>query len=158
MRAVKSGLNIRQSFFPLISPMHRCSRERENAERIRVPPQKALDLFRPAYNTSLDPIPAAQQETYTARINITFRFYRSDFHPAPGLAWKGPRLGTPYCKCGIPTYVCYSVFGLEERALCEQGQLGYAGDKADDVVLVLQLRGYRIEFKRDEKDMARRRG
>ncbi|OCF39596.1 hypothetical protein I317_06611 [Kwoniella heveanensis CBS 569] len=68
-----------------------------------VPPQKALDLFRPTYGMDEEPIPLYKQETYTSRINITFRFYREDFHPVPGAGPSGPREGTPVCKCGIPT-------------------------------------------------------
>jgi hypothetical protein len=41
-----------------------------------VPTAKALDLFRPGYDVHQNPIPAVDQKPYTARINITFRFYR----------------------------------------------------------------------------------
>ncbi|KAK6907200.1 hypothetical protein I203_101190 [Kwoniella mangroviensis CBS 8507] len=75
-----------------------------------VPPQKALDLFRPTFDKDERPIPLHQQRTYTSRINITFRvdyhngrFYRDDFHPNPSTGPSGPREGTPICKCGIPT-------------------------------------------------------
>ncbi|WWC60158.1 uncharacterized protein I303_102722 [Kwoniella dejecticola CBS 10117] len=68
-----------------------------------VPPQKALDLFRPAFDANEDPILLCDQKTYTSRINITFRFYRDDFHPDPAIGPYGPREGTPLCKCGIPT-------------------------------------------------------
>ena len=68
-----------------------------------IPPMKALDLFRPAYDINEVPIPFDEQKTFTTRINITFRFYRDDFHPSPGLGPFGRREGTPYCKCGIPT-------------------------------------------------------
>ncbi|WVF67092.1 hypothetical protein IAT40_001837 [Kwoniella sp. CBS 6097] len=68
-----------------------------------VPPQKALDLFRPTYGMGGEAIPLFKQKTYTSRINITFRFYREDFHPVPSTGPFGPREGTPTCKCGIPT-------------------------------------------------------
>nr|XP_031863086.1 uncharacterized protein CI109_001564 [Kwoniella shandongensis]KAA5530158.1 hypothetical protein CI109_001564 [Kwoniella shandongensis] len=68
-----------------------------------VPPQKALDLFRPAFDVNEMPIPVIEQKTYTSRINITFRFYRKDFHPNPGIGPSGVREGTPLCKCGNPT-------------------------------------------------------
>ncbi|KAJ7349213.1 hypothetical protein DFH08DRAFT_998809 [Mycena albidolilacea] len=54
-----------------------------------VPPQSALDMYRPAYPRS----PGGTQESSRARINITFRFYRPDFRAA----------SIPRCKCGIPT-------------------------------------------------------
>ncbi|WVQ94531.1 hypothetical protein IAU59_001610 [Kwoniella sp. CBS 9459] len=57
-----------------------------------VPPQKALDLFRPAYDQSEDAILLFKQKAYTSRINITFR-------TGP----LGLREGTPTCRCGIPT-------------------------------------------------------
>jgi hypothetical protein len=41
-----------------------------------VPTAKALDLFRPGYDIHQNPILAVDQRPYTARINITFRFYR----------------------------------------------------------------------------------
>jgi len=71
---------------------------------LRVPPQKALDLFRPAFDIFEQAIPPDRQQTYTTRINITFRFYRDDFHPSPGTGLKGDatRQGTPSCKCGMP--------------------------------------------------------
>ncbi|WWC68770.1 uncharacterized protein I206_102705 [Kwoniella pini CBS 10737] len=68
-----------------------------------VPPQKALDLYRPSFDKAETPIPLCDQKTYTSRINITFRFYRDDFHPEPTIGPYGPREGTPLCKCGIPT-------------------------------------------------------
>lgn len=42
----------------------------------RVPTAKALDLFRPGYDIDQNAIAAEDQKPYTARINITFRFYR----------------------------------------------------------------------------------
>ncbi|KAK8861429.1 hypothetical protein IAR55_002248 [Kwoniella newhampshirensis] len=69
----------------------------------RVPPQKALDLFRPAYGIDGKPIPVSEQKTFTSRINITFRFYREDFHPNPSTGPTGVREGIPLCKCGSPT-------------------------------------------------------
>lgn len=68
-----------------------------------IPPQKAIDLFRPAWDMDQNPTLSDNQPTHTNRINITFRFYREDFHPAAGLNWRGEeRMGTPVCKCGIP--------------------------------------------------------
>ncbi|OXH20995.1 hypothetical protein J008_07035 [Cryptococcus neoformans] len=68
-----------------------------------VPPQKAIDLFRPGYDIAGDPIPKDAQQAFTSRINITFRFYREDFHPVPNAGPFGPREGTPTCRCGVPT-------------------------------------------------------
>jgi hypothetical protein len=55
-----------------------------------IPPQPTLDLYTP-----LSPHPArpsSNPEPSNCRINITFRFYRPDFHPKI----------TPRCKCGVP--------------------------------------------------------
>ena len=41
-----------------------------------MPPQKALDLFRPGYDMDQRAISVDEQTTYRSRINITFRFYR----------------------------------------------------------------------------------
>ncbi|RDB21303.1 Alpha-ketoglutarate-dependent dioxygenase alkB 3 [Hypsizygus marmoreus] len=54
-----------------------------------VPPQRAIDLYRPAFPEH----PGAEIQASNCRINITFRFYRPDFRP--------PTI--PRCKCGIPT-------------------------------------------------------
>jgi hypothetical protein len=42
-----------------------------------------------------------ERSEYVHQLKI--RFYREDFHPAPGTGPTGPRQGTPHCKCGIPT-------------------------------------------------------
>lgn len=56
-----------------------------------VPPQRVIDPYRPLLpppgTPSDEPIPS-----FNTRINITFRFYRPDFHPST----------TPKCKCGVP--------------------------------------------------------
>ena len=67
-----------------------------------VPQQKALDLFRPAFDKEERPIQPEEQKTFTSRINLTFRFYRDDFHPLPTVGPYGIREGTPTCKCGLP--------------------------------------------------------
>ncbi|KAJ7724069.1 hypothetical protein DFH07DRAFT_871901 [Mycena maculata] len=54
-----------------------------------IPPQPALDLYRPAYPKS----PGGSIEPSNCRINITFRFYRPDFRPA----------SIPRCQCDVPT-------------------------------------------------------
>ncbi|GHJ88607.1 hypothetical protein NliqN6_5009 [Naganishia liquefaciens] len=75
-----------------------------------VPPASngSLDMFKPAYDEQMAPIPPEKRQGYTSRINITFRFYRPDFRPYPGkpLGKAGtpsqqPRQGTPVCRCGI---------------------------------------------------------
>ncbi|WVQ73680.1 hypothetical protein IAR50_003260 [Cryptococcus sp. DSM 104548] len=68
-----------------------------------VPTQKAIDIYRPRFDIDRNPIAEHKQSTSTSRINITFRFYREDFHPQPGTGPLGPREGTPVCKCGVPT-------------------------------------------------------
>ncbi|KZT28478.1 hypothetical protein NEOLEDRAFT_1058500 [Neolentinus lepideus HHB14362 ss-1] len=54
-----------------------------------IPPQPTIDLYRPLYPRA----PGASIEPSNCRINITFRFYRPDFHPST----------IPRCKCGTPT-------------------------------------------------------
>ncbi|KAJ7168238.1 hypothetical protein C8R43DRAFT_1060491 [Mycena crocata] len=54
-----------------------------------VPPQPALDVYRPAFAKS----PGGIIEPSNCRINITFRFYRPDFRPN----------SIPRCKCDVPT-------------------------------------------------------
>lgn len=44
---------------------------------ISIPPQRAIDIFRPQWDKEGKPIPPEKQETHTSRINITFRFYRN---------------------------------------------------------------------------------
>jgi len=56
-----------------------------------IPPQSAVDLFRPAYPP--DSGKDAVIEPSNCRINITFRFYRPDFSPE----------SIPRCLCGVPT-------------------------------------------------------
>ncbi|KAK0210294.1 hypothetical protein DFS33DRAFT_1292177, partial [Desarmillaria ectypa] len=51
-----------------------------------IPPQSSMDLYRPSH-------PRVPNDTSNCRINITFRFYRPDFHPS----------SIPRCKCGVPT-------------------------------------------------------
>lgn len=54
-----------------------------------IPPQNSIDLYRPAF-----PRNAGEDiEPSNCRINITFRFYRPDFHPG----------NIPKCQCGVPT-------------------------------------------------------
>ncbi|KAG7452801.1 uncharacterized protein BT62DRAFT_925339 [Guyanagaster necrorhizus] len=51
-----------------------------------IPPQSSMDLYRPSH-------PRVPNDTSNCRINITFRFYRPDFHPS----------SIPRCKCDVPT-------------------------------------------------------
>jgi len=66
-----------------------------------IPPQPAIDLFRPPY----PPSPASPIEPSNCRINITFRFYRPDFKPAY----------TPRCTCGVPTILRTDMKNREDR-------------------------------------------
>lgn len=43
---------------------------------LSIPPQRAIDLYRPQWDKDGKPVPPEQQEAHTSRINITFRFYR----------------------------------------------------------------------------------
>ncbi|KAH7929782.1 hypothetical protein BV22DRAFT_1029177 [Leucogyrophana mollusca] len=56
-----------------------------------IPPQPTLDPYKPLYPHPLDP--SSSPEPSNCRINITFRFYRPDFHPK----------SIPRCKCNVPT-------------------------------------------------------
>lgn len=63
---------------------------------------KSLDVFRPAYSRNGQYIENVQQrEKRNERINVTFRFYRPDFHPLPDTLTG--RQGVPHCRCGMPT-------------------------------------------------------
>lgn len=65
-----------------------------------------MDIFKPPYDSAQRWVPLEDRKGYTSRINITFRFYRPDFRPYPGLGPGGAkRQGTPVCRCGIPWYV-----------------------------------------------------
>jgi hypothetical protein len=67
--------------------MHASTQERF---KHTVPPQSAIDMFRPLF-----PHPSRSNEApqpSNSRINITFRFYRPDFRAEI----------TPRCKCGVP--------------------------------------------------------
>ena len=62
-----------------------------------VPPQNSIDMFHPPFPpppslTDDKDVLAKLHEASNARINITFRFYRPDFHSSK----------TPRCKCGVP--------------------------------------------------------
>ncbi|GMK56622.1 hypothetical protein CspeluHIS016_0304620 [Cutaneotrichosporon spelunceum] len=80
-----------------------------------IPPQRALDTFRIGWDAEGQPIPPEEQTPYTTRINITFRFYREDFHPDPSP--DGLRSGTPFCKCGFPTILRADQRGKARSAL-----------------------------------------
>lgn len=61
-----------------------------------IPPQPTIDLFHPLFPRRAIPgLPKEDPDempTSNCRINITFRFYRPDFHSDK----------TPRCKCGVP--------------------------------------------------------
>lgn len=45
----------------------------------------------------------AEEEGAGSRSHIpTKKLTRTDFHPLPSTGPRGPRQGTPQCKCGIP--------------------------------------------------------
>ncbi|KAH7909716.1 hypothetical protein BJ138DRAFT_1136458 [Hygrophoropsis aurantiaca] len=56
-----------------------------------IPPQPTIDLYKPLYPHPSEPFDPPQPSN--CRINITFRFYRPDFHPK----------SIPRCKCDVPT-------------------------------------------------------
>ena len=57
-----------------------------------VPPQSTIDRFHAAFPPPSS-LPSVTLDPTNCRINITFRFYRPDFHPDT----------IPRCKCDIPT-------------------------------------------------------
>ncbi|KAI0647212.1 hypothetical protein C8Q79DRAFT_908529 [Trametes meyenii] len=62
-----------------------------------VPPQNSIDIFHPPFPppssiTDDEEALAALHGPSNARINVTFRFYRPDYHSKT----------TPRCKCGVP--------------------------------------------------------
>lgn len=65
--------------------MHASTQERFKHS---IPPQNAIDIFRPTFPRN----PGEPIETFNSRINITYRFFRPDFHSEM----------TPKCKCDIP--------------------------------------------------------
>ena len=74
---------------PQLTIMHASCQEKYKHS---IPPQNTLDLYHPAFPPP-DCLPDATQVPSNARINITFRFYRPDFHPST----------IPRCKCNVPT-------------------------------------------------------
>ncbi|BEJ13347.1 hypothetical protein CspHIS471_0305210 [Cutaneotrichosporon sp. HIS471] len=103
-----------------------------------IPPQRALDTFRISWDAEGQPIPLDEQTAYTSRINITFRFYRQDFHPEPSP--DGLRSGTPYCKCGFPTLLRADQRGKARSALGVIRGSGYVSNGVvdDDMVYFWQ--------------------
>ncbi|TFY82287.1 hypothetical protein EWM64_g1726 [Hericium alpestre] len=69
--------------------MHASTQERFKHS---IPPQSTLDRFHPAFPPPSS-FPSLTLDPSNCRINITFRFYRPDFHPDK----------VPKCKCGLPT-------------------------------------------------------
>ncbi|THH20378.1 hypothetical protein EW146_g972 [Bondarzewia mesenterica] len=68
--------------------MHASAQERFKHS---IPPQTTLDRFRPAFPPPAS-ISSLTLDPTNCRINITFRFYRPDFHPD----------SLPKCRCGLP--------------------------------------------------------
>ncbi|EIM90173.1 uncharacterized protein STEHIDRAFT_51354 [Stereum hirsutum FP-91666 SS1] len=69
--------------------MHATAQERFKHS---IPPQNTLDRFHPQFPPPSS-LPSISFDPSNCRINITFRFYRPDYHPDT----------IPKCKCGIPT-------------------------------------------------------
>ena len=69
--------------------MHASTQERFKHS---IPPRSTIDRFRPPYPAPPD-LPELTFDPGNCRINITFRFFRPDFHPDT----------IPRCKCGEMT-------------------------------------------------------
>lgn len=99
--------------------MHATTQERFKHS---IPPQNTLDRFHPQFPPPPS-LPAINYYPENCRINITFRFYRPDFHPDT----------IPKCKCGIPTTLRPDMKMLQ-KGVQGQGQYRYwwtcaAGDQ-----------------------------
>src|SRR5271170_2961673 len=82
-----------------------------------IPPQPSIDIYHPSY-------PRSSEETIepsNCRINITFRFYRPDFHPH----------SIPRCKCGIPTVLKPDMKNRQDGQTDRYWWICYAGAQND---------------------------
>ncbi|KAF9239640.1 hypothetical protein BU15DRAFT_87946 [Melanogaster broomeanus] len=84
-----------------------------------VPPQRTLDLYRPLYPHPARP--SSPPAPSNCRINITFRFYRPDFHPK----------SIPRCKCGVPTILRPDMKNRHDGKIDRYWWTCYAGAQND---------------------------
>ncbi|EJD52943.1 hypothetical protein AURDEDRAFT_81077 [Auricularia subglabra TFB-10046 SS5] len=76
-----------------------------------VPPQPALDVFRPPFPAE----PGQPNDPSNIRINLTFRFYRPDFHPS----------SIPRCKCNVPMILRPDMKGRPKRGEEQRREIKY---------------------------------
>lgn len=84
-----------------------------------IPPQSALDLYRPLYPHSSRP--TSPPEPSNCRINVTFRFYRPDFSSN----------SIPRCKCGAPTILRADMKNRHDGKADKYWWICYAGAQND---------------------------
>lgn len=80
--------------FTCAAPIQLCIMHASTQERFKhsIPPRNTIDRFHPPYPPPPD-LPELTFDPGNCRINITFRFFRPDFHPDT----------IPRCKCGEMT-------------------------------------------------------
>ena len=95
-------------------PLQLCIMHASTQERFKhsIPPRRTIDRFHPPYRPHPD-LPDFAFDPGNCRINITFRFFRPDFHPDT----------IPRCKCGEMTTLRPDMKGRQ------RGPEGAASDK-----------------------------
>jgi hypothetical protein len=80
--------------FTTVSPLQLCIMHASTQERFKhsIPPRRTIDRFHSPHPPPPD-LPELTFDPGNCRINITFRFFRPDFHPDT----------IPRCKCGEMT-------------------------------------------------------
>lgn len=95
-----ASLAVTSSHKLIIASQHASCQELYKHSVAPVGKNQAIDFFRPAYDINGDYVELQNREKRNERVNITFRFYRPDFHPEDDK--EEGRQGIPNCKCGIP--------------------------------------------------------
>jgi hypothetical protein len=100
--------------FNSAGPLQLCIMHASTQERFKhsIPPRRTIDRFHPPYPPPPD-VPDFAFDPGNCRINITFRFFRPDFHPDT----------IPRCKCGEMTALRPDMKGRQ------RGSEGVASDK-----------------------------
>ena len=95
-------------------PFQLCIMHASTQERFKhsIPPRNTIDRFHPPYPPPPE-LPELASDPENCRINITFRFFRPDFHPDT----------IPRCKCGEMTTLRPDMKGRQ------RGSEGSSGDK-----------------------------
>jgi hypothetical protein len=98
------------------NPLQLCIMHASTQERFKhsIPSRRTIDRFHPPYPPPAD-LPEFAFDPGNCRINITFRFFRPDFHPDT----------IPRCKCGEMTGLRPDMKGRQRGSVVE----GVASDK-----------------------------